>query len=120
MRITVSGATDSEAAAERGRAIAASDLWRAAAHGADPNWGRVLAALGTGSDLDLAVVSVSIGGVRVFEKGEPVGDQAAAAAAMGAPEISIDVEIGDGEGSAEILAADLSPDYVKLNAEGST
>ena len=120
MRITVSGAYDAEAAADCGRAIAASDLWRAAVHGADPNWGRVLAALGTGRDLDLGSVSVSIAGVRLFDKGEPVGDASAAATAMSAPEVSIDVEIGDGAGSAEVLAADLTPDYVKLNAEGST
>jgi glutamate N-acetyltransferase/amino-acid N-acetyltransferase len=120
MRIGVSGAPDAEAAAGYGRAIAASDLWRSAVHGADPNWGRILAALGTDRNLDLTGVSISIAGVSLFDRGEPVGDVAAAASAMRGPEIEIEVQVGSGDGAAEILAADLTPDYVKLNAEGST
>jgi glutamate N-acetyltransferase / amino-acid N-acetyltransferase len=121
LRIHVSGAPDTDAAARHGRAVAASDLWRAAAHGADPNWGRIVAALGSADrGLDIASTTVRIAGTTLFDRGEPVADPAPVAAAMAADEVTVDVTVGEGPGGAVILASDLTPDYVKLNAERTT
>ena len=121
VRVNVFGASDDAAATQLGRAVAASDLWRAAAGGNDPNWGRILSALGT-SDRTLGIdkVSVAIGGEVLFSNGEPCGDRNKALHAMTQPEFQVDCVVGDGPGTSEILTCDLTPDYVKLNAEGAT
>lgn len=120
--IRVEGASSETDAAILGRAVAASDLWRAAAHGSDPNWGRVASALGSRHRaLDLADLSVSIAGVPVFDRGEPVSDGTAEAArGMTGREFEVVCRVGEGPGIATVLTSDLTPDYVKLNAEGST
>lgn len=121
MRIVVEGAADEPAAAALGRGVADSVLWRCAVNGADPNWGRVLSALGSvDRDLELAQVSVSIGSELIFDQGEPTGSLAAAAKAMDTDDFSIVCTIGSGPGSAEILSTDISAEYVKLNAEGTS
>ena len=121
MRIEISGARSDEAALALARAVAASVLWRAAAHGADPNWGRILAALGSvDRSLDLASLEVRIGSEPVFAGGEPAGSLELAAKAMDADEFSVGCVVGRGPGSAEVLSADLSPEYVELNARGTT
>jgi glutamate N-acetyltransferase/amino-acid N-acetyltransferase len=118
--IEVRGASDEEAAAALGRAVAASDLWRAAMHGSDPNWGRVLSAMGSvDRSLALEKVSVAIGDVEVFATGAPTGDLEAAATQMES-DFSLSCTVGDGTGTATVLACDLTPDYVKLNAFGTT
>src|SRR6266516_2948430 len=89
VRIRIQGARDEGTAAELGRAVAASALWRAAAFGADPNWGRVLAALGgSDRDLDLESVRLSIGDEVLFEAGGPTGSLDAAARHMGEKEFT--------------------------------
>ena len=121
VRVNVFGTKDDAAATELGRAIAASDLWRAAAGGNDPNWGRILSALGAADrDLDTAKVSIAIGGETLFSKGEPCGERAKALTAMAQPEFTVDCVVGLGQGTSQVLTCDLTPDYVKLNAEGTT
>jgi glutamate N-acetyltransferase/amino-acid N-acetyltransferase len=121
VRIQVSGAADDEAAADLGRAVAASALWRAAVNGGDPNWGRVLAALGAADrSLDVSALCVAIGPETLFDKGEPTGSLEAARKAMEADDITLMCVVGEGSGSAEILSSDLSTEYVSLNAEGAT
>jgi glutamate N-acetyltransferase/amino-acid N-acetyltransferase len=121
IRIRVTGAVDEDAAADLGRAIAASTLWRAAVHGSDPNWGRVLAAMGSvDRGLVLDDIEVALGDAVVFRRGEPVATNGAAQAAMETDELLVSCLVGRGPGTAEILSADLSPDYVTLNAEGTS
>jgi glutamate N-acetyltransferase/amino-acid N-acetyltransferase len=121
LRIQVSGATDDGAACELGRAIAASALWRAALNGGDPNWGRVLSALGSADrEIDINAVSISIGPETVFDRGQPAGSLDAARKIMNSDDITLSCIVGAGPGSAEILSSDLSTAYVTLNAEGST
>jgi len=121
VRIAVSGAPNEQAALRLGRAVAASTLWRAAAHGGDPNWGRVVSALGSAdSSLDLGALEVNIGGEAVFTRGEPRASCAKAAAAMRADEFTVECVVGAGRAAAEILSCDLSPAYVRLNAGGTT
>ena len=119
VRIRIAGAEDEDVAAALGKSVAASALWRAAVHGADPNWGRVLAALGAvDRKLSLDEVQVSIGDHLVFDGGRPSGDLTAAAAAMQGNEFTIACRVGEADVSVEILTTDLSPDYVVLNAGG--
>lgn len=121
VRIQISGAADSAMAAGLGKAVAASALWRAAANGSDPNWGRVLSALGAHDrSLDVSNVTIAIGAETVFHLGEPVGSLEAASKAMSGDEFTVSCVVGPGQGAAEILSSDLSPEYVKLNAETTT
>jgi len=121
LRIRVSGASDEPSAVALGRSIASSNLWRAAVHGGDPNWGRVLAAMGSlDRALALGEIDVSLGGTTVFRAGEPVDVGQAAHEEMRASEIVVSCVVGGGPGEAEILSTDLSPEYVTLNAEYTT
>ena len=121
VRIRIGGASDDSTAATLGRAVAASALWRAALHGADPNWGRVLAALGTADrTLDIDDVEIRIGQETVFACGEPSGSLSAAARELTRSDVAVSCRVGRGHGSAELLSSDLSPDYVTLNSTGTT
>ena len=120
--VTVSGATDEDTAARLARTVATSLLVRAALHGADPNWGRVLMALGgAGVDLDPRRVHVRLAGHTVCRFGVGVTfDAGQVSAAMDRPQVTVDVEVGAGPGHATVLTCDLTPEYVRFNAEYTT
>jgi glutamate N-acetyltransferase/amino-acid N-acetyltransferase len=119
VRIRVSGASDEPAAEKLARAVAESALWRAAVHGGDPNWGRIVAALGAADPaLNLSDVVVAIGAETVFDGGEPAGSIDGAAQAMAAGDVVVSCRVGDAATEVELLTADLSPQYVELNAGG--
>ena len=121
LKIVVEGASDEESACDLARGIASSAIWRAAVHGSDPNWGRVLAALGSvDRSLDLEALEVAIGGVVVFKGGAPAAPASDALEAMQADEVVLRCSVGGGAGTAEFFTCDLSPEYVSLNAEGTT
>lgn len=121
IRVRVKGASDEAHAVTLGKSIASSNLWCAAAHGADPNWGRVLSAMGSvDRSLDIAATAVAIGDEVVFASGEPGGFLANAAAAMHGDEFTVTVTLDAGEATAEVLTTDLSEEYVTLNAEVTT
>ncbi|MEW6552934.1 MAG: bifunctional glutamate N-acetyltransferase/amino-acid acetyltransferase ArgJ [Actinomycetota bacterium] len=103
-------------------AIAESPLLKTAVFGGDPNWGRVVQALGQAvKDADPSKVRVLIGGMLAAEAGAPSRAGAAElAGAMTGREVAIDVFLGRGEGAAEVWTCDFSYDYVKINAEYST
>jgi len=120
MRVHVRGAKDNAQAELCARTVGHSPLVKTAMFGQDANWGRIVVAVGrSGADFDPARVSLQIGGITVFEKGRPVpGDlDALLAPAMRKPEIALDIDLGAGTGAYELLASDLSYDYVKLNAD---
>lgn len=121
VRIRVEDARSEDHAVSLGRGIAASALWRAAAHGEDPNWGRILSAVGSvDRSWSPDGAELWIGSELVFHKGEPGGSLEVASKEMGEGEVAVRLSVGSGRASAEILTADLSPEYVRLNAEGST
>ena len=121
MRIQIEGASSVREAVLLGKAVAASDLWRAAVNGKDPNWGRVVSALGSvARHLDLTALEISIGPEVVFSGGEPRGSLDVAAKVMAEPEFTLACTVGDGPGAGEVLSADLSTEYVALNSEGTT
>jgi glutamate N-acetyltransferase / amino-acid N-acetyltransferase len=120
--LRVCGAPDDAAAEVWGRAIAASALFRTALHGSDPNWGRILAAMGTTSaPFDPASVTVAFGPITVCRDGAAVPyDRAAAIELLREREVDITVTMGAGDGEALFLVADLSAGYVTINAEYTT
>jgi glutamate N-acetyltransferase/amino-acid N-acetyltransferase len=121
VRIVVEGASSEPSAATLGHSIAASVLWRAAAHGGDPNWGRIVAAMGSADPaLDLTRLTLRIGDEVVFDRGEPIGSLETAAKWMDSNEFTVTCELGVGEESAVVLTSDLSEEYVALNAEGTS
>jgi glutamate N-acetyltransferase/amino-acid N-acetyltransferase len=120
VRICVSGARTPEEARRAARSVAESPLVKCALFGEDANWGRVAAALGkTDVGLDLDVLSIAMGGVTLFDRGQPVVGDAEARAHDGltAHEISIDCDLAVGDASGEILTTDFSHGYVDINAE---
>jgi len=120
--VTVRGASSEPDAESLARAIASSLLVRAAIHGADPNWGRILMAMGSaGVVFDPDRVSVSCGGVTVCRFGVATAfDRGQAAVAMDRPLVAIDVDCNLGAASATMLTCDLTPEYVRFNAEYTT
>ncbi|MGH8923881.1 MAG: bifunctional glutamate N-acetyltransferase/amino-acid acetyltransferase ArgJ [Acidimicrobiia bacterium] len=116
VRILVGGAEDDLAARQVGRAISDSSLVRASFYGADPNWGRILAAVGT-CPVDIASVSISYQSVPVFESGEPVVDFKLDGLLAG--DFAVQVDLGTGTGRAEVVTTDLTPEYVQFNGERS-
>lgn len=117
--VTVTGAADEADAETVAFAIANSPLVKTAVFGADANWGRVAMAIGkSGAAVDPDRVRITFAGVRSCEGGTAVAlDEEAAAAALGADEITIEVDLGLGEGEATVLTCDLTYDYVRINGE---
>ena len=121
-RLRIGGAADLATASALGRAVAASALFRTALHGSDPNWGRILAAMGTSSaPFDPDRVAVRFGPVVVCRDGGAVAyDLPAAVAVLREAEVDIGVDLHQGEAEAVFLVADLSAGYVHVNAEYTT
>jgi len=120
MRIHVRGAKDTAQAELCARTVGHSPLVKTAMFGKDANWGRIVVAVGrSGADFDPAKVSLQISGITVFEHGQPVNADldALLAPRMRKPEIGVDIDLGAGKDEYELLASDLSYDYVKLNSD---
>jgi len=121
--VTVSGARTASEARQVARTIANSPLVKTAVHGADPNWGRIVAAAGrAGVPFDVDRATVHVGGILLFENGLP-HDHAAPRAAehMKGTDVSIAVDLGTGgDVEATIWTCDLSAEYVRINGEYRT
>jgi glutamate N-acetyltransferase / amino-acid N-acetyltransferase len=123
IRVTVQNGRSADDARQVARTIANSPLVKTAVHGADPNWGRIVAAAGrSGVQFDVDRATVHVGGVLLFENGLPHDDAAPQAAEhMKGKEIAIDVNLGTGgSGAATIWTCDLSAEYVRINGEYRT
>ncbi len=115
----------SEAEAERvAFTIAESPLVKTALFAADPNWGRILAAVGRAgiADLDVSTVSVAVDDCPIAEAGalSPNYVEADAARAMSADTVTFNIQLGRGDAEAVVWTCDLSFDYVRINAEYRT
>jgi glutamate N-acetyltransferase / amino-acid N-acetyltransferase len=120
--IVVDGATSDREARRAASSVADSVLLRCALNGADPNWGRVLAALGTsGIPFDPNVVDVSLGGQLLCQNGATgPGDPEKARAALLDRDVEVRIALKRGDASATVLTNDLSAEYVRINAEYTT
>ncbi len=112
------GADDAECAAAA-TALATSPLVKTALYGADPNWGRMLAAVGRSGlpDLDMDRVALYLGEVRVVQNGarDPEYAEEQGAAAMAQEDVLVRVVLGRGAAAADYWTCDLSPEYVAVN-----
>ncbi len=113
--IEVRGAVTEDDAVEVGRSVARNNLFKAAIFGNDPNWGRVLAAIGTTrAPFDPYLVDVSMNGVRVCHAGRP--DRPRDEVDLTPRATHVLIELHAGEASATILTNDLTHDYVHENS----
>lgn len=121
VRIAVEEGRDSAEARRVAYTIAHSPLVKTALFASDPNWGRILAAVGRAGLEGLAIerVRIWLGEVLIVDAGGRASGytEAAGAAVMREPEIPIRVALGRGHGEAQVLTCDLSYDYVRINAE---
>ncbi|MDF1479004.1 bifunctional glutamate N-acetyltransferase/amino-acid acetyltransferase ArgJ [Leifsonia sp. H3M29-4] len=117
--VRVVNAASEEDAVEVGRAVARNNLFKAAIFGNDPNWGRVLAAIGTtDAAFDPYDVDVSMNGVRVCHAGGPDRPRTEVDLTPRAVDLLIDLKVGDA--AATILTNDLTHDYVHENSAYSS
>ena len=117
--ITVNNAMSESDAVEVARACARNNLLKAAIFGGDPNWGRVLAAVGTAdAHMDPLTIDVSLNGIQVCTNSAPDGDKSAVDFSNRLVEIVIDLKVG--KASATVMTNDLSHDYVHENSAYST
>lgn len=117
--ITVKGATNNEDARRAAVAVGRSPLVKTALYGSDPNWGRIVCAVGySGAEVDVERCSVSLGDQLMLENGLPLEvDKARAAAHLEQPEALIEIDLGlGGPGTATVYTSDLTHDYIQLNA----
>ncbi|MFE7134841.1 bifunctional glutamate N-acetyltransferase/amino-acid acetyltransferase ArgJ [Streptomyces sp. NPDC057638] len=129
LNVTVAGARDRAQAKRVAKSVVNSPLVKTAVHGADPNWGRVVMAIGknTHHPEDTAItpdsVTVSFGDVEVYP--EPAGTPAAdtldrLADAMRRDEVDILITLGTGSAEATVYGCDLTAEYVRVNADYTT
>ena len=117
--ITVNNAVSETDAVEVARACARNNLLKAAIFGGDPNWGRVLAAVGTAdAHMDPLTIDVSLNGVQVCSNSAPDADKSKVDFSNRLVEIVIDLKVGNA--SASVMTNDLSHDYVHENSAYST
>lgn len=118
IEVTVCQAASINQARLAARAIVSSPLVKAAVHGNDPNWGRVIAAAGrSGADMVESRLGLSIGGLCLVKAGAAVPfDKDSAIIAMSDSKITIELELNMGEATATAWGCDLSPEYVAINS----
>jgi glutamate N-acetyltransferase/amino-acid N-acetyltransferase len=121
--VEVTGGRTAAEAKQAARAIANSPLVKTAVHGADPNWGRLIAVAGrAGVAFELERARVRIGDVELFAGGRPYDERAELASThLQGKDVRLQVDLGTGgSGAARMWTCDLSADYVKINAEYRT
>jgi glutamate N-acetyltransferase/amino-acid N-acetyltransferase len=119
MELEVRGGRSERDAKLAAHAVATSPLVKTALHGGDPNWGRILAALGrSGARFSIRRVSLAAGNVQLVANGEPASYKEKDAAKVFSRErVPIVLDLGEGDGRAVVLSSDLGHDYVSLNAD---
>lgn len=120
--IEVVGAASEDEARQVGLSVANSNLVKTAVFGRDPNWGRILCAMGyAGVPMDPQNVAVYLCDTQIYGSGSGLPfDHKALVEAMSAVEIPIVIDLASGTARAEIFTCDLSYDYVRINAEYTT
>jgi glutamate N-acetyltransferase/amino-acid N-acetyltransferase len=120
--INVSGANNDSDAHLVARSVSQSLLVKTAINGELPNWGRILAAAGySGADFDPKVFNLEIGDIGVMKRGSAVnGWENALLDILKKDEYNIEINLGEGEGTATVWTTDLSSDYVRINADYRT
>ena len=120
--VEVLGATDVPNARKAARIIASSNLVKSAVYGSDPNWGRVMMALGrSGAVVEETKVDLFINGVCIMEEGKPVPfHRDVVVALMRGPEVTFRLNLNLGNGEATAWGCDLTEEYVIINSAYTT
>jgi glutamate N-acetyltransferase / amino-acid N-acetyltransferase len=121
--ISVIGAKNEKQAEHAARAIADSMLFKTALNGADPNWGRIVAALGASNNVGCACdkITICFDHVAVMRRGKAcVANIKSAGRRMQKKEVFLTVDLGVGKAEAHILTSDLSKKYIEINADYTT
>ena len=117
VEVVVLGLADDAEARRAARAVAGSSLVKAAIYGRDPNWGRIVGALGAAGVPDLDQLDLDLAGVPVLRRGQPIDfDEARASAALRAPEVRLTARL-PGVGHGVAWGCDLTEGYVRINAD---
>jgi glutamate N-acetyltransferase/amino-acid N-acetyltransferase len=122
IEVVVDGARTMEDARDAARTIASSVLVKAMVHGRDPNWGRVMMALGnSGIEFDESSVDVFINDIHIVHEGQAISYlKDAVISAMSVPEVRFRVSVDAGDAGATAWGCDLTEEYVTLNSAYST
>jgi glutamate N-acetyltransferase/amino-acid N-acetyltransferase len=122
MQVEVRGAPSEQDARTAARAVASSSLTKAALHGADPNWGRILCAVGySGAEFDPNRVELTVAGYPLVREGTPLEfDRVGASEAMKAAEVEIVVDLHQGSARAVAWGCELTEAYVVENSAYTT
>jgi glutamate N-acetyltransferase/amino-acid N-acetyltransferase len=118
IEVVVEGAGSQAEARMLGEAVMTSVLVKTAFHGAELNWGRIVAAAGrSGAELDPDLLSIAVGGVEIVHDGVGVEEAyARAQPLLEQPEVQLTIRLGLGEGTFRGWTSDLSPKYVRFNS----
>jgi glutamate N-acetyltransferase/amino-acid N-acetyltransferase len=123
VELRIEGAASDSDALRAAKAIAHSPLVKTAWAGSDPNWGRLMAAIGySGAAIDPERIDIWFGGLRICRDGGRAEefDEAAAHAYISQPEFSITIQLHQGSGSCIFWTTDLTTEYIHINADYST
>lgn len=126
IEVLVKNAKSKADARKAGRAVVSSNLVKTAIFGEDPNWGRIIAAIGySGAGFEPEKVSLFVGGVCLVNGGKILAfadteELKEAKKALASKEIKITADLDAGEYSATAYGCDMSPEYVRINAEYTT
>lgn len=122
MTVQVQGAQDKADAVKAARAVTRSPLWQCALGGGDPNWGRIVMALGnSGCVLDEQTYDIFIGDVQVVAQGMAADyDEEQARSAMAEKQVTITIDLHLGDGQATAWGCDLTHGYIEINTSYPT
>ena len=122
IHLTVTGAATEADALAVARQVGGDNLVKTAFAGADPNWGRLIAAVGASPvTIDPDTVAITIAGHTVCRDGVGAAfDRAAAAEAMRAPDVDVQIDLGLGDAQATFITCDLTHGYITINADYTT
>jgi len=122
IQVTVSGAPTVAEARLAARTVVTSPLVKTAVHGSDPNWGRIMAAVGrSGVEVLESNIDLYIGDIYVVEKGKPLSfSKPSLVRVLEGSEVSIDLRLNLGTATATAWGCDLSEEYVTINSQYTT
>ena len=122
IEVVVDGAASDEDARKAARSVASSLLVKAMVHGRDPNWGRVMMAIGkSGAEFEESRVDLFIADIQMVHEGVAIPYlKDAVISAMGADEVRLSVDLNGGDASATAWGCDLTEEYVTFNSAYST
>ena len=123
VELQIEGAASDSDALRVAKAIAHSPLVKTAWAGSDPNWGRLVAAVGySGAEIDPDRIAIWLGDQQICENGGRVAefDEQGAHSYLKNPEFTVKIALGMGDGKCRFWTTDLTAEYVRINADYST